>query len=253
MARQLGEPTLIASVQRALRLIEAISGHETGVSAKQLAREAALPLATTYHLLRTLVHEGYVRKLDDGGYLLGDGIDTVHARSRTQAVLNRARPALAALRDELSAAAYLSFFEDGEIRVVEIVDSPRAPRVSGWVGFRDAGHATALGKCVLRQLDDTTRRDYLARHPMVDLTPHTLTEPARLLTHLSSGLGQPMVMDKQEYELGVACAAVPVSDGKRVGSMGISVRAHQLPRLQKASRRLVETGQRLSRTLSFTY
>lgn len=38
-------------------------------------------------------------------------------------------------------------------------------------GFEDAGHATAPGKCVLRGLDDESRRDYLSRHPPADLTP----------------------------------------------------------------------------------
>jgi hypothetical protein len=73
-----GGPTLITSVQRAFRLLEVVSAHENGAPAKQLARETGLPLATAYHLLRTLVHDGYVRKLDDGGFILGA------RRSRTE-------------------------------------------------------------------------------------------------------------------------------------------------------------------------
>ena len=46
-----GGPTLITSVQRALRLLEAVSAHENGAPAKKLARETGLPLATAYHLL----------------------------------------------------------------------------------------------------------------------------------------------------------------------------------------------------------
>src|SRR2546430_1734857 len=61
--RELGEPrlspgyrpsTLISSVQRAMRVLEAVAGHETAVPAKVLAKEAGLPLGTTYHLLPTL-------------------------------------------------------------------------------------------------------------------------------------------------------------------------------------------------------
>jgi hypothetical protein len=46
------------------------------------------------------------------------------------------------------AAAYLCLYEEGEIVVRELVDGP-SPRVDPWVGFHDAGHATALGKSVL--------------------------------------------------------------------------------------------------------
>ncbi|TYC15456.1 helix-turn-helix domain-containing protein [Actinomadura syzygii] len=52
-------PTLIRSVQRALSLLSAISDEPDGAPAKRLARVTGLPLATTYHLLRTLAYEGY--------------------------------------------------------------------------------------------------------------------------------------------------------------------------------------------------
>lgn len=53
-------PTLISSVQRAFRLMEAVGAHESGVPAKQLARETGLALGTTYHLLRTKIGRAHV-------------------------------------------------------------------------------------------------------------------------------------------------------------------------------------------------
>jgi IclR family transcriptional regulator, acetate operon repressor len=245
-------PTLITSVQRAFRLLEAVSAHPSGAPAKQLARETGLPLATTYHLLRTLVHDGYVRKLDDGGFVVGDQLDVLHAGSRGQALLSRVRPALAALRDELSAAAYLTFYEEGEIRVAEIVDGPRAPRVDLWVGFEDAGHATALGKCVLRELDDESRNDYLSRHPLADLTPRTITRRSDLLRQLESLPTAPAVMDLEEYALGTVCVAVPVYSGNTLGSLGVSLRADRLSRIDQVRARLFPTASRVTRGLSLT-
>ena len=81
-----------------------------------------------------------------------------------------ARPALEWLRDALGGAVYLARYVDGEIVVAEIVDSARAPRIDLWVGVHDAAHATALGKCILGQLPAIDREDYLARHPLHDLT-----------------------------------------------------------------------------------
>lgn len=251
MAAQEG-PTLITSVQRAFRLLEAVSAHERGAPAKQLARETGLPLATTYHLLRTLVHDGYLRKLDDGGFVIGDQLDVLHAGSRGQALLSRIRPTLAALRDELSAAAYLTFYEEGEMRVAEIVDGPRAPRVDLWVGFEDAGHATALGKCVLRELDDDSRNDYLSRHSLADLTPRTITHRSELLRQLNSLPTAPTVMDLEEYTLGTVCVAVPVYSGDTLGSLGVSLRADRLSRIDQARARLIPTASRVTRGLSLT-
>ncbi|MGW0944766.1 IclR family transcriptional regulator [Streptomyces sp. NPDC002623] len=245
-------PTLISSVQRAFRLLEAVSAHENGAPAKQLARETELPLATTYHLLRTLVHDGYLRKLQDGGFILGDRLQSLHTTSRGQALLSRVRPTLAALRDEFATAAYLTFYEEGEIRVAEIVDGPRAPRVDLWVGFEDAGHATALGKSVLRELDDEARQDYLSRHRLSDLTPKTITSAPVLLRQLDSSPEAPAVTDLEEYALGTVCVAVPVYSGDTLGSLGVSLPADQLPRLEQIRARLIPTASRVTRGLSLT-
>lgn len=236
--------------------MEAVGAHEGGAPAKRLAREVGLPLATTYHLLRTLVHDGYVSRLADGGFVVGDRLHTLQASSRDQALLSRVRPTLAALRDQLSAAAYLTFYEEGEIRVAEIVDGPRAPRVDLWVGFEDAGHATALGKCVLRELDDDAREEYLSRHPLADLTPRTITRRAELLRRLDDTSATPLVADREEYAVGTVCFAVPVYSGDRLGSLGISLQAAQLSRLEDPldvlQGALISTASRVTRGLSLT-
>ncbi|WP_327186899.1 IclR family transcriptional regulator [Streptomyces sp. NBC_01334] len=245
-------PTLITSVQRAFRLLEAASAHENGAPAKQLARETGLPLATAYHLLRTLVNDGYLRKLPDGGFILGDRLQTLHTAGRAQALLSRVRPALAALRDELATAAYLTFYEEGEIRVAEIVDGPRAPRVDLWVGFEDAGHATALGKSVLRELDEEARKEYLSRHHLADLTPRTITSAPELLRQLDSSPVAPAVTDLEEYALGTVCVAVPVYSGDTLGSLGVSLPVDRLSRLEQVRARLLPTASRVTRGLSLT-
>ncbi|MGY4981965.1 IclR family transcriptional regulator [Streptomyces sp. 900105755] len=246
------EPTLIMSVQRAFRLLEAVSAHENGAPAKQLARETGLPLATAYHLLRTMVHDGYLRKLADGGFVLGDKLGTLHTTGHSQALLSRVRPTLAALRDELGTAAYLTFYEDGEISVAEIVDGPRTPRVDLWVGFEDAGHATALGKSVLRELDEEARRDYLSRHDLADLTPRTITSLPELLRSLDAAPLAPAVTDLEEYALGTVCVAVPIYRGDVLGSLGVSLPAERLSRLPEVRARLIPIADRVTRGLSLT-
>jgi DNA-binding IclR family transcriptional regulator len=245
-------PTLIASVQRAFRLLEAVGAHESGAPAKQLARETRLPLATTYHLLRTLVNDGYVRKLDDHGFVIGDKLHVLYVGSRGQALLDRVRPALAALRDDTSAAAYLTFYEEGEVRVVQIVDGPRARQVDPWVGFEEAAHATALGKSILRELDDDSRDDYLSRHSLPDLTPRTITRRSELIRRLDASPEEPGVMDWEEYALGTICVAMPVYSGSTLGSLGASLPAERFSRIDQVRERLIPAASDVTRGLSLT-
>ena len=234
-----GEPTLIASVQRALRLLDAVGAAQRPVPAKTLARRAGLPLPTAYHLLRTLVHEGYLARVDAEGYVLGDRAMGLSARTGASAArIARLRPVLQNLHQELNAAAYLSVLDDGEITLVDVVDSPAAPRVDLWVGFHDAAHATALGKAVLSTLDDRARRGYLADHDLADLTPHTVTDERVLLRQL--GTPSTYAFDREEYSLGTACVAAAVPSRTFVAAVAVSVPANQV-------RRVVERGEVLRR------
>lgn len=253
-----GQPTLITSVQRALRLLDAVGSSDRPPTAKALARLTGEKLPTTYHLLRTLVHEGYLRRVD-GGYALGDRVSALSARLLDRPLRQRVRPALSDLHEMLHAAAYLVLYRDGELELVDVVDSPSAPRVDLWVGLAASGHATALGKAVLSALDEDGRRDYLARHELADLTPYTLTDRRALLRRLPErggpGGGAPVVVDRQEYSLGIACVATPLrvvraGGEEAVAAVAISVDA---PRLDGARRRggdLARAARRLALELA---
>jgi DNA-binding IclR family transcriptional regulator len=215
---QAGGPTLIQSVQRALRLVELISEHDgRRAHAKEIARAAGLPLATTYHLLRTCAHEGWLQRLDDGSYVLGHRLDVIREHGTAARGIAQARPALEWLRDELGGAVYLARYVDGEVVVAEIVDSPRTPRIELWVGLHDAAHATALGKSILGQLSSEEREDYLSRHPLYDLTPRTVVDRRRLRLPAPGQLA----VDEGEYAVGVNCVAAPAPTGADIAAVAV--------------------------------
>ncbi|MGH3329083.1 MAG: IclR family transcriptional regulator [Streptomycetales bacterium] len=246
------EPTLIGSVQRALRLLEAVSAHESGAPAKRLARETGLALGTTYHLLRTLTHEGYLNRVRDGHYVLGTRLDTLHTSGRHQITLNRVRPLLTALRNELGAAVDLSLYEDGEIRMLEFIEGPPPMQSNLWVGLHEAGHATATGKCVISALDEPDRLDYLNRHPLYELTARTVTRPDYLASRTAAELRAGLVLDREEYAVGTGCAAVPITDGRRIGAIGVSLPIHRLGSVEAAAGRVHATAAQVSRALTLT-
>lgn len=243
-------PTLIQSVQRALRLVEAVSASDGHAQAKELARAVGLSLSTAYHLLRTLTHEGYLRRLDDGSYVLGPSFAQVSSQNRMAAVLSRARPAMQGLRDELRNPVYLAMYVDGEIAVVEIADSPKIPSIDLWVGIHDSAHATALGKCILGVLDDDLRQDYLARHPLHQLTRRTVTD--RTLLEHQIGQSTALARDDEEYALGVHCLATPVVTSEFTGAVAVARRQGRqaMPPDPEATRALLRGAQRIVRSFA---
>jgi DNA-binding IclR family transcriptional regulator len=238
-------PTLIQSVQRALRIIEVIGEHDGRARAKEVARATGLPLATTYHLLRTCTHEGWLQRLDDGSYVLGHRMDVVRTQGTAARAIAHARPALEWLRDALCGAVYLARYVDGEVVVAEIVDSARAPRIDLWVGMHDAAHATALGKCILGQLPESEREDYLARHPLNDLTPRTVVDRRLLQLPANGGIA----VDDGEYAIGVCCLAATVTTGSDAGAVGVVTAPREIGRPLTRQTLLLGAG-RVSRALA---
>jgi IclR family transcriptional regulator, acetate operon repressor len=240
-------PTLITSVQRALRLLDEVGGASGPLSAKVLASRTDLPLPTAYHLLRTLVYEGYLDRLDDG-YVLGARFDVLVDRQLTQLVPTRARPVLHALHETLGMAAYLAFFDrdNGEIAVTDVIDSPRSPRVDLWVPMHEGAHATALGKAILAALPEDERTEYLATHPLVDLTGNTVTDERSMRAQLEA---EDRAIDREEYRLGTACLANPVEVDGMVGAIGVSFPAKHLPVAAASAETLDQATRRLGLAL----
>ena len=227
-----------STLQRALRLLEAVDRRAHGATAAELARDVQLRVDPARRLLRALEREGYVQRLDDGGYVLGGAFAMLGQANREQMVQARLLAKLSSLRDELGAAVYFSRYQDGEVSVDAVVDGPDTPSVHEWVDFRATGHASAIGKCLLGQLDHDARRDHLSRHPVARFPSRTEVDTAALLHRLDRQPATVPVLDLQEYALGTVCAAVPVTAGDTVGCLAFSLPLDQAFRLREAAETL---------------
>lgn len=236
-------PTLIGSVRRALRVLEEVAGSDRPLPAKAIARRLDLALPTTYHLLRTLAHEGYVDRLSDGSWALGArAAQLQHAHGSAGAVA-RSRPVLHEAANGIGSTLYVARWHDGDVEMVEIVDVPGCRRIELWVGIHDAAHATALGKAVLKGLGADDRRDFVESHDLPAFTRHTTVDRARLLHEVDS---EPTAVDREEYTPGVACIAAPFRLGTAPAAMAIALPpAHLDEALADATERLRSYARRV--------
>ncbi|MFG2652658.1 IclR family transcriptional regulator [Streptomyces sp. NPDC048436] len=234
-----------------MRLLEAASEHQEGAPAKQLAREAGLALPTAYHLLRTLTHEGYLRR-EKGMLVLGEAAEQLSSSGAQQNRRGMIDEALAHWRDTIGVPVYFAVYREGEIEVVAVADTPGNPAVTEWADFRETGHAHAIGQCLLSQLDDGQRRDHLDRHPVQSITRYSVRDNQSFMRRLN-GMGRMKpVVERQEYALGSVCAAIPITAGNTAATMAISVPSCQADRLLPAALRLQDEIGRLLGTLAFS-
>jgi DNA-binding IclR family transcriptional regulator len=131
------------------------------------------------------------------------------------------------------------------VHLIDIVDGARSPRVELWVGLHDSAHATALGKQILADLPADDRLDYLSRHPLSELTQHTISDRRILLGQLETP--RPWTVDREEYAIGFTCVAVPVSAPDVTASLAVSLPSSTTP---ERAQQVVARLRRVSASLS---
>jgi DNA-binding IclR family transcriptional regulator len=234
-----------------MRLLEAVADREYGAPAKQLAREVGLALPTAYHLLRTLTHEGYLRR-EKGLFFLGDAAERLGGSATQQKRRSTVNDVLAQWRDLIGVPVYYAVYREGEIEALSVADTPANPAVKEWADFRETGHAHAIGQCLLSQLDDEARRDHLDRYPVRSITPYTVRDEHTFLRRLERLGRMEPVTERQEYALGTVCAAVPITAGATAAAVAISLPVHQADRLLSAAHQLQTEIGRLLGTLTLS-
>jgi DNA-binding IclR family transcriptional regulator len=133
---------------------------------------------------------------------------------------------------------YFAAYQDGELAVLDVAETPAAPAVPEWADFRRTAHAHAIGQCLLGQLDREGRSDHLSRYRPESLTRNTVTDVGALSRRFELRHPGRPVLERQEYLTGAVCAAVPMTVGASVGTVAVSLPAAQAARLPALAERL---------------
>jgi DNA-binding IclR family transcriptional regulator len=217
-------PSMIQSVDRAVRILKALAGGPGRLGVSELSDRLGLAKGTVHGLLRTLHEHGLVEQhADSDKYQLGPSLlqlsnrylDLSDLRSRALVWSE----ALAGRTDE--AVRVCAFHGDGML-VVHHVFRPDTSLQILEVGALLPLHATALGKAVLAFLDDETRHDLVGTEPP-RLTGQTLVTPASLDRDLDSVRERGYALEREEAVLGEAAVAAPIFDrhADAIGAIGV--------------------------------
>lgn len=236
------EDAPIRAADRVLRILDAVATTPDGLTARELADEVGLSVATTYRLLGTLTGRGYVVRSPAARFILGRTVDHLGRAMHAQlAVTSGVRAILTQLRDAARAPAYLTVFRGDDIAVAYVADSAAHPAIGQLhVGFTEAAHVTAFGKVMLADRDAQELRDYLERHGLAQIAPGSMTNEAGFRDQLDDVRAQQVAIEVDEYMPHLACIAAPVRSrsGRTVGAVSLSTttddfasRAHELERV----------------------
>ena len=218
----------VRSAMRALDLIEFLSGETKGTSLSAAADRFSMPKSSTLMLLRTLVARGYVQKTSSDLYVLTEEFRTgaygwQGVPFASLAAL--AQPVMQNLSRSLGESVIFGVMASpGYARLLAKVISEEEIRWDSELGVQIPLYCTAVGRALLAPLSASERAAHLAAVPMKLLTPHTITDPARISSMLDEIAQQGYNIVMEEFALGGTGVAAAILNAQKrpVAALNIS-------------------------------
>jgi IclR family transcriptional regulator, acetate operon repressor len=211
----------LRSVTRVLDVLDALQEAPGGLPLRDIARASGMAKSTTLRYLAALDERRYVeRDPNTGEYRLGLGVPSqtaIHARIR-----EKVRPALERLRDRFDETITFSVLDGDRITQVEGVESRQAVRLHSENGARFEFNCTAAGKVIAAMLPEAFVDRLIKKRGLPERTPHTITEPTRMLEELALVRKRGYADTHEEDALGTSAVAVPVPLAKPHAALGYS-------------------------------
>lgn len=158
------------TARRALRILELTACHDTPQGLADIAAAVGLSKSTTYRLLRVLQEESFIRRVESGGYLIGER--TVGLVSAALPRLNLFAPPTPLLRElaDLTGETVTVHRRSGDYAIlVQAVDSTEhSLRRVARIGEAAPLHYGASGRAILASLPAVEIEQYFARGAQAD-------------------------------------------------------------------------------------
>jgi len=231
-------PRLVQSVSRAAQLLKHLASEGAPMKLTELARAVGLSKPATFHLLRTLELEGFVRKTAAATYQLDWGLyELGSAVIRTVDLTRVARLHLDHLAEVTGEAVLLSILDGDSVLYLDRGQAVESFAMTANVGRRSPLHTNASGKTLLAHQPPEFIADFLGRD-LTAKTQATICDPRELDQILESIRLDGFSTCWEEQEMGLCSVAVPLRDytGKVCAAMTIAgptqrVNHESVPRL----------------------
>jgi DNA-binding IclR family transcriptional regulator len=200
----------LASVERALDLLDALAELPSGARVSELAQRTAINQSTVSRLLGTLIARGFVDRDDAtarhrlGMRLVAYG-DAVLAGLDVRTI---ARPQLEHLVEQTGETATLSVPGDTQPFTIDFVPSPSNVASRAELGRPSLTHATVTGKLLLAFGPLALER--LGPEPYERFTPRTLTTRDELTAEVERVRAERVAYGREEREPGLNAVGAPV-------------------------------------------
>ena len=219
------QPESVAAVLKVFAILQALSEQrELGIS--DLSVRLAMPKATVYRFLQTMMTLGYVRQ-ESGSERYGLTMKAFELGAKAlqyPELVDLAKHHMQMLADKTGETVHLGTLIDSEIIYVHKIDSRYNLGMYSRVGRRAPLHCTAIGK-VLMAWEHPDRRDrVLAGAEFKRFRDKTIVERGAFLDELERVKAQGFGEDREEFDDHIRCLGIPIFDrlGQPIAGLSVS-------------------------------
>jgi IclR family pca regulon transcriptional regulator len=216
--------TYIHAFARGLAVIRAFGADAPAMTLSQVAERTGLTRANARRILLTLEQLGYVRMNDRRFFLTARILDLGFAYLSSLSLAQIAQPVLEDLASRIQQRCNVAVLDGSDIiyvlRIATKGEHEAYPMVN--IGRRFPAYATAMGRVLLGTLAPDALDRVLAGGAVQQLTPHTVTDLARLREIIGEDLRNGWSFVRQEQAEITCSVGVPLRDrtGTAVAALG---------------------------------
>lgn len=206
-----GENGQVESLGRVLDVLMLFTADRAELNLTAVAQELGWPLATAHRVVRTLVERGFVTRDPETKVLrLGSSVMRLAAPALANFAPDVARPHLELLAKDLGESVNYAVLDGSDVLYLASGAGTFLLRVDVPLGMRVPAHCTALGKCMLAQLDPEVAKAVLGDEPYPALTSQSARSWDELHPQLSQIRRAGYSLSVGEFEDGLNSCAVPL-------------------------------------------
>ncbi len=242
----------IKSVLKTLEVLEQFIDNNQEKGIHELSASTGIPVSTMQRLVNTLEAKGYLMQ-NPRSHKYRLGLTLYHlykSFSQTFHWIDEARQYMNYLVQKHGETINMAYLEGKNIVYLTKVDSPHILRPSFSIGTRYPAFCTSLGKCLLAYQPEESVRLIYVNNQLEQLTDKTKTSIEGLLEELKEIRRHGYAVDDEEFQEGLRCLAVPISNRDKVvvASMSVTAPTTRMPldRLYAIKDDMLETASEIS-------
>ena len=218
---------LIQSVDKALRLLQALDAHGGWMGVRELARVVGMTPPTTHNLLKTLQAKSFVEansatkqyRLGLAAIRIGEGSNPLNS------MRDFCRPYIEALANEFDETVIVLTWRDDQALVVDWIQADHPLSVTHNHGVIEHPIIFASGRVLLAFQSRATQLRYAAREDFARLSPNSPVTVDDMISLLEQIAREGFAITKNVLNSGIAAVAAPVFDANHQAILAIGCSA----------------------------